>query len=131
MAGRRIFGVGGLLLTSLMASAGSLAADPPLPLAKGDNGNTGRSVTAEALATSIIAKQKLDAVVISRAVDLNPYNIHPEANFVTLLRARDIDVSAHLSAQFGAQEAKYSDVILTMTEAHKAWIVSHFPEAKD
>jgi protein-tyrosine phosphatase len=131
MTGRWMFGIGVLLLTSLIASAGSLAADRPVRIAMVDTGNTGRSVTAEALATSIIAKQKLNAVVISRAVDLNPYNIHPEENFVTLLRARDIDIAAHLPAQFGAQEAKYSDVILTMTEAHKAWIVSHFPEAKD
>jgi protein-tyrosine phosphatase len=123
--------MGVLLLMSLVVSAGSLAADRPVRIAVVDTGNTGRSVTAEALATSIIAKQKLNAVVISRAVDLNPYNMHPEQNFVTLLQARDIDVSAHRSAQFGAQEAKYSDVILTMTEAHKAWIVSHFPEAKD
>lgn len=131
MVGRRVFGIAALLVTALMISAGSLAADRPVRIAVVDTGNTGRSVTAEALATSIIAKKKLNAVVISRAVDLNPYNIYPEANFVTLLRARDIDVAAHLSAQFGAQEAKYSDVILTMTEAHKAWIVGHFPEAKD
>ena len=131
MVGRWTFGLGALLLMSLMAPAAPHAADRAVRIAVVDTGNTGRSVTAEALATSIIAKEKLNAVVISRAVDLNPYNIHPEANFVTLLQARDIDVAAHLSAQFGPQDAKYSDIILTMTEAHKAWIVSHFPEAKD
>lgn len=131
MVGRWIFGLGVLLSASLMAATGSFAADRPVRIAVVDTGNTGRSVTAEALATAIIEKEKLNAVVISRAVDLNPYNIHPEANFVTLLRARHINVAAHVSSQFGSQEAKYSDVILTMTEAHKAWIVSHFPEAKD
>ena len=131
VARRVIFGMGVLVLSSLLASPDSRAADRPVRIAMVDTGNTGRSVTAEALATSIIAKRKLNAMVISRAVDLNPYNTHPEQNFVTLLQARDIDVATYLSAQFGAQEAKYSDVILTMTEAHKAWIVSHFPEAKD
>lgn len=132
MIGRRILlGMGALAFASLVASTGTLAADRPVRIAMVDTGNTGRSVTAEALATSIIAKRKLNAVVISRAVDLNPYNIHPEPNFISLLHARHIEVATHLSAQFGAQEAKYSDVILTMTDAHKAWIVSHFPEAKD
>jgi protein-tyrosine phosphatase len=123
--------MGVLLMAPFMATAIAHATDRPVRIAVVDTGNTGRSVTAEALASSIIAKRKLNAVVISRAVDLNPYNIHPEENFVALLRSRDIDIAGHLSAQFGAQEAKYSDIILTMTEAHKVWIVSHFPEAKD
>jgi protein-tyrosine phosphatase len=108
-----------------------MAADRPTRIAFVDTGNTGRSVTAEALAVAVIAKGHINAQVISRAVDLNPYNTRPEENFVTLLRERGIDVAPHFAAQFGPQEAKYSDVILVMTDAHKAWVTAHFPEAKD
>ena len=107
-----------------------MAADRPTRIAFVDTGNTGRSVTAEALAAAVIAKAHINAQVISRAVDLNPYNIHPEENFVTLLRERGLDIAPHLAAQFGSQEAKYSDVILVMTDTHKAWVVAHFPRGQ-
>ncbi len=48
-----------------------------------------------------------------------------------MLRHRGIDIAPHIAIQFGSQDAKFSDVILVMTEAHKAWIVGHFPEAGD
>jgi protein-tyrosine phosphatase len=108
-----------------------MPADRPTRIAFVDSGNTGRSVTAEALAAAVIGKEHANAQVISRAVDLNPYNIHPEENFVILLHGRGIDSSQHVAAQFGTQDAKFSDVILTMTGAHKAWIIAHFPEARD
>ncbi len=104
-----------------------MAADPPTRIAFVDTGNTGRSVAAEALAEVVIAKEHLNAQVISRAVDLNPYNIHPEANFVTLLHGRGIDIVGHVAAAFGPQDAKFSDLVLTMTDAHKAWVADHFP----
>ncbi len=124
MTGRTV-----LLAGMLLASIASQATDRPRRIAFIDTGNTGRSVTAEALAAEVIARDHINAQVISRAVDLNPYNTRPEANFVTLLRQRGIDISAHEAAQFGPQDAKFSDVILVMTEAHKAWVASHFPEA--
>ncbi len=116
-----------LLSTTLSASA----ADRPIRIAFVDTGNTGRSITAEALAAAVISHQHLNALVISRAVALNPYNIHPEENFVTLLRERAIDITPHVAAQFGPAEAKFSDLILTMTAAHKAWVIEHFPETKE
>lgn len=114
---------------ALLAPVGALAADRPVRVAFVDTGNTGRSVTAEALANVMIARNKLNVQTISRAVDLNPYNVHPEENFVTLLKPRHIDIARHVAVQFGAQDAKFSDVILTMTDAHKAWVAEHFPDA--
>jgi protein-tyrosine phosphatase len=121
----------GLILGPFIGIPVALSAPHPARIAFVDTGNTGRSVTAEALADAIIEKDHLDAQVISRAVNLNPFNTHPEANFVELLRGRGINITAHTAAQFGAQEAAFSDVILTMTEAHKTWIQTHFPEARD
>ncbi len=106
-------------------------AQRPVRLAVVDTGNTGRSVTAEALALDLVQKTHANLAVISRAVDFNPYNIHPELNFASLLIGRGIDITAHRAEQFTAQDAKFSDVILTMTLTHKAWITDHFPDAKD
>jgi protein arginine phosphatase len=104
------------------------AADP-VKLAFVDTGNTGRSVTAEALANREIARAHLPIAVISRAVDQDPYEAKPEANVVKLLSARGIDVSAHRAAQLTAQDVRHSDVILTMTAAHKEKVIALFPEA--
>lgn len=124
MAWRAIF-LSGVLLFSLATQA----ADRPIRIAFVDTGNTGRSVTAEALAAAVVAKDHVSAQVISRAVDLNPFNVRPEPNFVTLLRERGIDIAGHEAAQFGPQDAKFSDVILVMTQSHKAWVATHFPDA--
>jgi protein-tyrosine phosphatase len=120
----------GLVLGPMIGVPAAMSAPHPTRITFVDTGNTGRSVTAEALADAIIAKHHLNAQVISRAVNLNPFNIHPEANFVVLLRRRGINITGHTAAQFGAQAAEFSDVILTMTEAHKTWIVTHFPETR-
>jgi protein-tyrosine phosphatase len=120
----------GLILGAVIGIPTAMSAPHPTRITFVDTGNTGRSVAAEALADVAIAKGHLDAQVISRAVNLNPFNIRPEANFVILLHRRGINIAAHTAAQFGAQEAEFSDVILTMTEAHKTWILTHYPETK-
>jgi len=131
MTTRRIILTAAPILAALTGIRTAMAATHPVRIAFVDTGNTGRSVAAEALAGVVIAKNHLNAQVISRAVNWNPYNIHPEDNFVTLFRQRGIDLSHHIAAQFGAQEAKFSDVILTMTAAHKTWVVGQFPDTKD
>ena len=103
----------------------------PVRIAFLDTGNTGRSVAAEALAKAAIAQHRLNAQAISRAAHWNPYNIHPEEIFVLLFRERGIDLSRHRAAPFGAPEAAFSDLVLTMTQAHKTWAIAHFPNATD
>ena len=121
-----------ILLTAVLAAPfPAPAAERPVRVAFVDTGNTGRSVTSEALAMAAIARDGLNAQVISRAVNLNPYNIRPEENFVTLLAQRGIDIRASRATQFGPQDAAFSDLILTMTEAHKAWVAERYPAAKD
>ena len=61
----------------LLALPPARAADP-MKLAFVDTGNTGRSVTAEALANVRIAKDHLPVAVISRALDQDPYEATPE-----------------------------------------------------
>jgi protein-tyrosine phosphatase len=114
----------------LSLSLGAAPAAEPVKLAFVDTGNTGRSVTAEALAKARIARDHLSILVISRALDQDPYEMTPEANAAALLAERGIDVSAHRATQLTANDVRHSDVILTMTAAHKKKLETLFPEAK-
>jgi protein-tyrosine phosphatase len=107
----------------------AMSADRPTRIAFVDTGNTGRSVSSEALALDAIHTQNLNIQVISRAVDLNPYNIVPEANAAMILQRRGIDVSSHRAAPLTAADVKYSDLILTATARHKDLIIAAFPDA--
>jgi protein-tyrosine phosphatase len=108
---------------------GPAHAGTPTRIAFVDTGNTGRSVTAEALAIALIHEKTLNIQVISRAFDLNPYNVEPEANAAILLKQHGIDVSSHRAVQLTIQDVRHSDLILTATEKHKLGVIAQFPEA--
>ncbi|MQT11450.1 arsenate reductase/protein-tyrosine-phosphatase family protein [Segnochrobactrum spirostomi] len=118
----------GLVLT-VCASTVAFAAGP-VKIAFVDTGNTGRSVTAEAIADKYIAAKHLDVVVISRAVDLNPFNVTPEPNAAVLLAKDGMDVSHHTAQQVTINDVRHADLILTMTAGHRDRLVAMFPEAK-
>jgi protein-tyrosine phosphatase len=120
-----------ILLAALLATllpVGGHAANP-VRIAFVDTGNTGRSVTAEALANALIARDRLGIQVISRAVEVNPYNIVPEPMAAELLAARGLDVSAHRAAPLAANDIKFSDLVLTMTAKHRDTVLARFPQA--
>ena len=102
----------------------------PVKIAIVDTGNTGRSVTAEALANAIIKDKKLDVVVISRGVDVDPFDTAPEANFVTLLAKRSLDVTSHRAVQLTQNDIAHAKIILTMTAKHRDNILAKFPDAQ-
>ncbi|MBN9046979.1 MAG: hypothetical protein J0H18_15125 [Rhizobiales bacterium] len=106
-------------------------AKEPVKVAFVCTGNTGRSVTAEALAKRDIAEKKLPITVISRGVDVDPFDTLPEANAVAVLSAKGIDVSAHRSVQLDENDVRHADLILTATAKHKAKVIEQFPDAKD
>jgi protein-tyrosine phosphatase len=118
-----------LCVTLLLAAVGVSGAGRPVRMAFVDTGNTGRSVAAEALARNLIATTGAPVSVISRAVNLNPYNIAPEPNFVTMLQRRGVTVGDHTAVQLTERDVSFSDLILTMTEAHKAWVLTNFPDS--
>jgi protein-tyrosine phosphatase len=118
-----------LCLTLLLATVGVSAAGQPVRVAFVDTGNTGRSVAAEALARNLIAATGAPVSVISRAVNLNPYNTAPEPNFVNLLGQRGVTIGEHTAVQLSQRDVSFSDLILTMTGAHKAWVLTNFPDS--
>jgi len=118
-----------LCLALLLAAAGVSAAGQPARVAFVDTGNTGRSVAAEALARNLIATTGAPVSVISRAVNLNPYNTTPEPNFVTLLQQQGVTVGDHMAVQLTQRDVSFSDLILTMTGSHKAWVLTTFPDS--
>jgi len=119
------------LIAALAAcfSLGAHAAEP-IKIAFVDTGNTGRSVTAEALANAAIGAKKLHIATISRAVDMDPYDVMPEPNAAALLQQRGIDVSTHRAVQLSANDIRHSDLILTMTAKHKSKVLEQYPDAK-
>lgn len=94
-------------------------------------GNTGRSPMAEALASHLIQAKHLNIHVQSRGVKVNPQETQPEAGTVAVLKERGIDVSAHRAKQLTADDIKDSQVVLTMTAAHKEKILAEYPQARD
>ena len=102
----------------------------PFRVAFVDTGNTGRSMTAAALAQWWASQRGADLQVISRALDFNPYNVTPEQDFVKLLAPLGIDVSAHRAEAFDASVVKFSDLILVMTPAHRDRILADYPQAQ-
>ena len=118
-----------MALALLLTAVGVSAARQPARVAFVDTGNTGRSVAAEALARNLIATTGAPVSVISRAVNLNPYNTTPEPNFVTLLQQRGVTVGDHTAVQLSQRDVSFSDLILTMTRAHKDWVLTNFPDS--
>ena len=102
----------------------------PFRVAFVDTGNTGRSMTAAALAQWWATQHAAAVQVISRALDFNPYNVTPEQDFVKLLAPLGIDVSAHRAAACDASVVKFSDLILVMTPAHRERILADYPQAQ-
>ena len=86
-------------------------------------------MTSAALAQKWAADNNANVVVISRAVNLNPYNVVPEPDFVQLLAAKGLDVSAHRAASFDKSVVTFSDFIFVMTAAHRDRILADYPEA--
>ena len=124
----------GIVVAVMMAAACGLGVtcegSEPRKVAFVDTGNTGRSVMAEVLATGLIAASGAQVAVISRAIDLDPYDVTPEANAAALVRERGYDVASHRAAQLSSNDVRHSDLLLTMTAAHKARLVEAFPEAR-
>jgi protein-tyrosine phosphatase len=111
-------------------TAFTVQAATPLRIAFVDTGNTGRSMTSAALAQKWASENNANIVAISRAVNLNPYNVSPEPDFVKLLSGQGVDVTAHRAASFDKSVVTFSDFIFVMTAAHRDLVLADYPQAE-
>ena len=85
----------GLGLTAGLASAASTA--EPVKIAFVDTGNTGRSLMAETLARDLAARKGLSVAVISRGLDVDPFDEAPELHAQALMTERGFKVAGHVA----------------------------------
>ncbi len=105
------------------------AASEPLKIAFVDTGNTGRSLMAEMLSRDMIRRRNLNLAVISRGLDVDPFDEAPEANAAILMSERGIDVAAHRARALAAADVAHADLLLTMTAKHLQNVVAAHPQA--
>lgn len=122
-----------LILTLILGlTAGpkvAAAASEPLKIAVVDTGNTGRSLMAETLIRDMVRRHGLRVAVISRGLEVDPFDEAPEVHAATLMRRRGFDVSAHRARMLTPTDVKFADLILTMTAKHAAAVVASYPQA--
>lgn len=124
---RGVWACVGAALISVLIHGGACAG--PLKIAFVDTGNTGRSITAETIAKIYAWSHNLDARFISRGIDVNPYETKVEMNAQILWEQKGVDLSTHVAEQINERDVKRSELILTLTEKHKADILGKFKDA--
>ncbi len=115
--------------SSLISRRAATAAEP-LKILFVDTGNTGRSLMAETLARDLATRRGAPVAVISRGLDVDPFDEAPEANARVLMADRGFDVSARRARPVAAADVSHADLILTMTRAHADKLIASFPQAK-
>ena len=84
-------------------------------------GNTCRSPMAEAVAKSVFPEDKYE--IISRGISVYA-NGPASANAQQAVKNAGLDLSEHQSKQITEEDIKTSDVIFTMTNAHKQMLMN-------
>lgn len=105
------------------------AATEPLKIAFVDTGNTGRSLMAEILSRDLIRRRGWHMAVISRGLDVDPFDEAPEANAAILMANRGFAVAAHRARALDPADVTHADLLLTMTAKHLEKVVAAYPLA--
>lgn len=105
------------------------AAREPLKIAFVDTGNTGRSLMAEVLSRDLIKRRAWQLAVISRGLDVDPFDEAPEANAAILMARRGFNVAAHRARALTPADIAHADLLFTMTAKHAERVVAAYPTA--
>ncbi|MDR7856960.1 low molecular weight protein arginine phosphatase [Tissierella sp.] len=93
-------------------------------------GNTCRSPMAEGILKSIAKEKGLDIDVDS--VGISAYDgSQASPNSIEAMKKIKIDISKHKASQLHRDLVDESDLILTLSQSHKEFILSNYPQAKD
>ena len=92
-------------------------------------GNTGRSLTAAALARLHAASAQMNLVVVSRGLAVDARHMAAEPRAAALLLQAGVDVSAHRAVTLAEADIAAADLIIAMTAAHLAEIAARFPDS--
>ncbi|MBU5427850.1 low molecular weight protein arginine phosphatase [Tissierella pigra] len=91
-------------------------------------GNTCRSPMAEGILRSIAEKNGLDIEVRSAGISVFDGD-RASINSIEAMKKINIDISGHEASQLHIDLIEEADLILTMGNSHKDFIVSNFPKA--
>ncbi|WP_058486026.1 low molecular weight protein arginine phosphatase [Defluviitalea phaphyphila] len=93
-------------------------------------GNTCRSPMAEALAKKEINKYSLDINAFSRGIAVY-FPSEASKHAIEAMKEYDVDLSDHKSKQLDIKDIEEADIILTMTNRHKQYLLLNFKEHKE
>lgn len=93
-------------------------------------GNTCRSPMAEAIAKKFFLESNREIEVISRGISVF-YEVPANENAVKALLNYKINFKNHLSKQINESDIKTSDIILTMSQNHKNYLINSYSKYKD
>lgn len=93
-------------------------------------GNTCRSPMAKVIAEDVFKKQGLEIEVHSAGINVLSLS-NASQNAMEVARKRNLDLSEHLSQQAAEIDYDGADLILTMTEGHKRYLLESAPHIGD
>ena len=93
-------------------------------------GNTCRSPMAEGFMRKLCENSLIDISVISRGLAVVPKS-NVSINSVIAAKKFDVDINNHVPTQLNECDIASADIVFGVTEAHKYFIVSKFPQYVD
>lgn len=96
-------------------------------------GNTCRSPMAEFLFRRVMGQARgatLDVDATSAGISVRDEGMPASEHARNVMAERGIDLSSHRTRQLTPEMIAESDLVLTMTEGHKGWILDRIPESK-
>lgn len=93
-------------------------------------GNTCRSAIAEGLMKRMLSRRGIVGLEIISAGISATYGREPDPLAVLAMNEEDVNISSHRSRPLTLDLVQEADLILTMTESHRSYILSRMPQAR-
>jgi len=93
-------------------------------------GNTCRSAIAEGLMKRMVSQRGIVGLEVISAGISASYGREPDPLAVLAMNEEDVDISSHRSQPLTLDLVQEADLILTMTESHRSYILSRMPQIR-